>query len=100
MGIENEHANQIANAVAEAVSDATATLPPVEGKKEEKLDAQAELFIRRITDSVTKSLADLLKPAVSESDDDEDSPARRKRRAAPKPESKAKPTFFQSLGLG
>lgn len=105
MGQENESANQIADAVTDAVADATSTAAPAAGtKKNETLDPQAELFVRRITDSITKSIADLLKPQVTETEEDddtvEDSPVKRKRRQAPNPQPAKKPTFWASIGLG
>jgi hypothetical protein len=105
MGQENESANQIANAVTDAVTDAASAATSVAGtKKTETLDPQAELFVRRITDSITKSIADLLKPQVTETEEDddtvEDSPVKRKRRQAPNPQPAKKPTFWASIGLG
>jgi hypothetical protein len=105
MGQGNDSANQIANAVTDAVTDATSAGTPVDGaKKNETLDPQAELFVRRITDSITKSIADLLKPQVTETEEDddtvEDSPVKRKRRQAPNPQPAKKPTFWASIGLG
>jgi hypothetical protein len=105
MGQENESASQIADAVTDAVSDATSTAASAAGtKKNETLDPQAELFVRRITDSITKSIADLLKPQVTETEEDddtvEDSPVKRKRRQAPNPQPPKKPTFWASIGLG
>jgi hypothetical protein len=105
MGQENESASQIADAVTDAVADATSTAAPAAGtKKNETLDPQAELFVRRITDSITKSIADLLKPQVTETEEDddtvEDSPVKRKRRQAPNPQPAKKPTFWASIGLG
>jgi hypothetical protein len=106
MGQENESASQIADAVTDAVSDATSTAASAAGtKKNETLDPQAELFVRRITDSITKSIADLLKPQVIETEEDdddtvEDSPVKRKRRQAPNPQPAKKPTFWASIGLG
>ena len=100
MGQENESASQIADAVTDAVADATSTAAPAA----ETLDPQAELFVRRITDSITKSIADLLKPQVTETEEDddtvEDSPVKRKRRQAPNPQPAKKPTFWASIGLG
>ena len=105
MGQENESASQIADAVTDAVADATSTAAPAaETNKNETLDPQAELFVRRITDSITKSIADLLKPQVTETEEDddtvEDSPVKRKRRQAPNPQPAKKPTFWASIGLG
>jgi len=105
MGLKNESAIQIADAVTDAVADATSTAAPAaETNKNETLDPQAELFVRRITDSITKSIADLLKPQVTETEEDddtvEDSPVKRKRRQAPNPQPAKKPTFWASIGLG
>jgi Zn-dependent M32 family carboxypeptidase len=104
MAVENEPVNKIATAIAGAVADATSATPVVEGAAEEKLDAKAELFVRRITDSITKSIADLLKPAKPEDDDDDDneddSPVRRKRRQAPAPQPVKKQSIWSSIGIG
>lgn len=57
------------NAIEDAVSDAVASVDTdvVDTQDdEEKLDARASLFVRQVTDAVTKSIADLLKPAPVE----------------------------------
>jgi hypothetical protein len=57
------------NAIEDAVTDAVADMDTnvVDSPDdEEKLDARASLFVRQVTDAVTKSIADLLKPATPE----------------------------------
>jgi hypothetical protein len=95
--VESEIATAVTDAVAEVVDTSGAQ------KSEEKLDAQAELFVRRITDSVTKAMADILRPTPTDETDDEeeDSPVKRKRRktvpiTTPKPKSA---TFLGRLGF-
>ena len=100
----------LATAVATAVTDALPKVdspqPNGEGKKkEEKLDEQAEFFVRRIASEVTKSIAELLKPSKSADDDDdddddeEDSPVKRKRRTSVPP-TKKKAFFITFFGGG
>lgn len=101
MAKENE---SVQGAVATAVTEAVSDMAPQTSNEDEKLDARAELFVRKLTDSVTKAIADLLKPPAQAKDDDdgdddkeEDSPVHRRRRA-PSPQPKKK-NFFESLGL-
>ena len=83
--------NQIATAVTEAVTNVAP-----EKSDDEKLDAKAELFVRRLTDAVTKSVAALLNP--DDDDDDDDEPPIRRKRSAPKPPpTPKKKSFLDSL---
>ena len=89
----------IQTVVADAASAAIASVvdesrdKPAKKEDEEKLDDKAELFVRRVTDSVTKAIADMLKPPTKESessDEDEDEPTKRKRKTSPtKPKAKS-----------
>jgi hypothetical protein len=78
-------ATKVADAVTDAVADSAA---PDTGKPKDK-DDEAEYFIRRISESVIKGMADLLKPTATDSDPEdggEDKP--RKRKPVTKPETK------------
>jgi hypothetical protein len=103
---ENESsANNVAAAITEAVASVADTKPDAKPKDEEKLDAQAELFVRKISDSVTKAIAELLYPSPSDDDDDDDddddeddTPRRpRKKKSTPAPAPK-KRSFLTFLG--
>jgi hypothetical protein len=58
----------IETAIADAVADSGTTLSDTETTQEDadKLDARAELFVRRVSDSVTKAIADIVRPPVTE----------------------------------
>jgi hypothetical protein len=60
-----EEKNAIEDAVSDAVTDMDSDVVDSQDD-EEKLDARANLFIRQVTDAVTKSIADLLQPAKPE----------------------------------
>jgi hypothetical protein len=66
--------------VATAVTEAVAKVADKQGSEasEEKLDAKTELFLRRLTDSVTKSIADLILP--DDDTEDEDAEPRKPRK--------------------
>ena len=92
MATEADNADPV-KVVEEAVKEVVKEEPKSE-PKEEALDAKAELFVRRVTDSVLKGIADILKPTEATSVDSEDYPKRRKRKPASTP---AQPTKRTSL---
>jgi hypothetical protein len=62
--LEAKVADAVAGAVTEVPNPAEDAKPTEESKEDEneKLDAQAELFVRRVVDGLTKNLSDLLNP--------------------------------------
>jgi hypothetical protein len=93
----------VATAVADAVTESFKTVVDDsgdgKGKKESSKateDEKAEYFIRRVTESVTKSIADLLKPPTpekkeeesEESDDGKEDKPRKRRAPTPAPTKK------------
>jgi hypothetical protein len=103
---KEDDAGKLASKIDDAITDATSGTPNTvaDEKDTEKLDAQAELFVRKISDSVTKSIAELLKPSspspVGEDEEEveeEGKKVRRKRRATPTPAPK-KRSFLTFLG--
>ena len=106
----DEIANKVAAAIASVPTEVSNPpgneAPKKEEPKEEKLDAQAELFVRRVTDSVTKALAELLNPSSTAKTEDEDDEieeegkkVRRKRKpSTPPPQPKKRnATFLDGL---
>ena len=89
--------SELENKVATAVAEATSELPDTQGnepkpepKEDEnaKLDEQAELFVRRVVDGLTKNLSDLLNPPKKE---------RKKEEPEVKKEAKSKPKSFMTF---
>jgi hypothetical protein len=99
--MDENDAKSVENAIATAVTEAASDVAPKTSNEDVKLDAKAELFVRKITDSVTKAMANLLKPPPEEIEDDdaEDSHVKRKRRNPSAPPPPKKTGFFESLGL-
>jgi len=59
--------SELENKIATAVTETSGELPDTSSDEDnEKLDARTELFVRRVSDSVTKAIADLIKPPVAE----------------------------------
>ena len=67
MSTEVKKNESLEDKVVTAVAETASELPDTATDEDnEKLDARAELFVRRVSDSVTKAIADLVKPAPSE----------------------------------
>jgi hypothetical protein len=64
--------NKVTTAIADALPDVDAEQEAKPASKHDSKDAETELFIRRLTDSVTKSIANLLKPEPTPIADDEE----------------------------
>lgn len=59
--------SELENKVASAVAEATSELPDTATDEDnKKLDERAELFVRRVSDEVTRAIANLVKPPVAE----------------------------------
>ena len=59
--------SKIENKVGVAVADAVSELPDMQTDEEnKKLDERAELFVRRVSDEVTRAIANLVKPPVAD----------------------------------
>ena len=84
--------NEIVSAVAEAVTAVGDNSTPKEEstptEENEKLDAQAELFVRRVVDGLTKNLSDLLNPPKK---------PKTEPKKESKPEVKQKPKNFMTF---
>lgn len=59
------------DAVATVVADLPSVVADTPSTKTEDSDAKADLYVRKIIDGVTKSIADLLKPTAAPVEDDE-----------------------------
>ena len=97
-GGSGDGADKVVSAVTEAVTDALDSggdTPQSKNDPEEKLDPKAELFVRRITDSVRTAMAELLNPKKPDNDDDNDdndeAPDKPKRKTSKREPPKPKP---------
>jgi hypothetical protein len=75
-------AKQLEDKVAVAVAKESASVPDTESdESDEKLDARAAMFVRQVTDSVVKQIADLIKPPEPEPEPEPEPKARRRKQA-------------------
>jgi hypothetical protein len=94
---DSGNANKIAADIAAAAASVASKEAPNEDEPDDKLDAKAELFVRKVTDSVRTAIAELLNPSTpvelpadEEEVEEEGKKVRRKRKpSAPVPKKRS-----------
>ena len=80
--------SSVEDAVDSAIAEAASSVVDNKGDDESKAeDAKLELFARKVSDAVTKSIAELLNPS-KKPDDEESKPKRKPAPVAPKPKKR------------